>query len=74
MLHDVWAEVHVLVDTIRADETCAEEGVIPVKDDRCLVLLRFVHWCQPYLFVCETREQILSKFIADAVSAHLIDS
>lgn len=74
VLHDVWSEVHVLIDSVWADEGRAEQRVIPVKDDRCLVRLRLLHRCQPNLFVCQSREQVFAQFIACAVFRHLVKS
>jgi len=55
MLHDVGAKVHIPVNATRANETCAEQCVVPVKDDGSLVLLWLLHGCEPDLFVRQPR-------------------
>ena len=74
MLHDVGAQINILIDTIWANKACAEKSIVPIKNDRRLVLLGFSHWCQPYFFVCESRKKILAQFVASTVSAHLIEA
>jgi len=51
VLLDYLTQIDVLIHATRIDETSAEKGVIPVKDDRSFVLLWFLLGRQPYLLV-----------------------
>ena len=58
VLLDHSAELYVLIDTGRVDETCAEESIIPIEDDRSLVRFGLLLRREPNLLVRQFAEQI----------------
>ena len=60
MLLDNLTQIDMLVNAARIDETSAEKGVVPVKNDRSLVLFRFLLGGQPNLLVGKIAKKLVS--------------
>ena len=63
LLHDLRTQISGLIVARGADEACAEQSVVPVEDDGCLVELRLLVRCQPNLLVSQLAQEVLSDVI-----------
>ena len=45
------------------DERCAQNSVVPIKYNHCLIELRFVLGCEPHFVVCESGKEISSHLV-----------
>lgn len=57
----------MLIVTFRAYETSAQESIVPIKDDRSLVKLRFVNGREPDLLVSQLAQEVSPDVIVGPI-------
>lgn len=59
-------QLYILVHSSRVDEGCAQQSIVPIKNNGCLVLLWLFNRSQPNLLVSKFAQEVSPYVIASS--------